>query len=923
MLRLDVYLTPLHRSFFVPKFNLKLWEMSTVFEQRDWHTLKIEEIEKLLGTDRNRGLNSSEAKRRLGELGPNELEEKKKTGPVLLFLSQFNDFMIYVLIAATIISGLVLKETVDALAILAILILNSILGFVQEARAERALEALKRLAAPTARVIRSEKELEVSAGELVPGDVVILEPGDHIPADVRVVECAVFATDESSLTGESGAVHKHTHPLSKPDVPLGERTNMGYMGTTIASGRARAIVVSTGKSTEMGQIAEIIQAEREKTPLQIELKRVGKKIAVLCLLVCAVVFACGVLKGEDWTLMFLAGVSLAVAAIPEGLPAIVTVTLAIGVQNMARRNAIVRKLHAVETLGCTTAICSDKTGTLTRNQMTVKPILLKRGFLELNNEGSMELRREGQPPLEDIEFSLKIAALCNDARRTQDGQLVGDPTETALLKAAELFGFPKGDLEEEAPRLNEIPFDPERKLMTTIHELTAVRWPLETKYVALVKGAPEMVLERCSGIYSGWKIQPLAREEKENILHENEVLARKGYRTLGLAYKPLEKPPAEARAEEMESDLVFVGLMGMTDPPRPEVYEAIKLCQDARIKVAMVTGDHKLTAETIAREIGLIDRGEAITGLELERMSEEELTARVEDIVVYARVDPKDKLKIIKALKNRGHIVGMTGDGINDAPAVKMADIGIAMGVVGTDVTKEASDMILADDNFATIVAAIRQGRVIFGNIKKSILFLLSCNASEVLVMFLGMISLGILPLLPIQILWINLVTDGLPALALGVDPPPEDLMRRSPRKATEGILSGPRLTQVLWQGALLTLGALFALAVGLLWLKIDLAQARTMTFTAVVLAQLLHALNFRTGKHSVFTPHALANKTLLAAIGVSILLQMTAIHVPILQTIFHAAPLGLREWGVTLVAAVLPLLLMDLIKTMRKCSFA
>ncbi|MDI6822340.1 MAG: calcium-translocating P-type ATPase, SERCA-type [Actinomycetota bacterium] len=888
-------------------------------ENKYWHTLKIREIESILKTDVKAGLHPEQAQNRLIRFGLNELEEEKKPTPLQIFLSQFKDFLVYVLIVAIIISGLLLKELVDALAISAILILNAILGFVQEFRAEKAMEALKRLTAPTAKVIRLGQEMEIPAKELVPGDLILLQTGDHVPADARIMECTAFATDESALTGESQPVNKHTKPVSNPLLPLGDRKNMVYMGTAAARGRAKAVVVATGKSTEMGQIAGMLQVAGEKTPLQKELKRVGKRIALLCLLVCSVVFLSGILRGFSWALMFLAAVSLAVAAIPEGLPAVVTVTLALGVQNMAKKNAIVRRLHAVETLGSATAICTDKTGTLTKNQMTVNLIYLEDKMWKLTDEGRLRINGKEIAPSENIILLFKIAALCNDAR-FRDGKPVGDPTEGALLIAAEKVGLKKDALEKQAPRLNEIPFDSERKRMTTVHKLVggpACRQVGQESrvegYVALVKGAPEVVLTRCSNIYRGG-IKPLSEEERKGLLHKNGSMARRGYRVLAMAYREFSEPP-EIEPEALEKDLTFVGLVGMTDPPRSEVYGAIKTCHKAKVQVAMVTGDHKLTAETIAKEIDLLDRKQVITGPELKEISEEELTSRIEEIAVYARVDPKDKIKIIKAFKNRGHIVGMTGDGVNDAPAVKMADIGIAMGIAGTDVTKEASDITLTDDNFATIVTAIREGRSIFDNIKKFILFLLSCNVSEVLTMFLAMIAGLPLPLLPIQILWINLVTDGLPALALGTDPPAPDLMHRPPRQIGEGILTKERQLQILWQGLVLALGALFAFMAGLFWLKIPLRSAQSMVFTAMVLAQILHTLNFRCERHSVFTLHSLANKPLLAAIWGSIILHLGVLYIPPLQSIFHTAFLGTREWGIILTASLVPLIIVDALR--------
>ncbi|HDP70105.1 MAG TPA: cation-translocating P-type ATPase [Actinobacteria bacterium] len=881
-----------------------------------WHTLDVSSVEERLKSSIETGLDENEAAKRLLSYGPNELAEKEKSTALGLFLSQFSDFMIWVLIVAALIAGFVLKETIDALAIFVILTLNAVLGFVQEFRAEKALDALKRMTAPEARALREGGEKLIPAKNLVQGDVVLLYAGDHVPADARIIESSAFFADEASLTGESQPEMKSSGALDRSDALLGDRKNMIYMGTTIVSGRAKAFVVATGASTEMGKIAESIKVPEEKTPLQIELKKVGKTIALICLAICGIVFLAGVINGKDFSLMFLTAVSLAVAAIPEGLPAIVTVSLALGVQNMAKKNALVRRLHAVETLGSTTVICTDKTGTLTLNRMTVQPIYSAGELVRLKGNGQIEDESGKEITLrEDIKTLFKIAVLCNDARISDD-QTLGDPTEIALLQASEKTGFAKNELDKQFPRINEIPFDSERKEMTTIHK-TNEKWLGTAKngLIALTKGAPEIVLSQCASLLEKGKARKVKKKDLEKILKVNEDLASTGFRILALAFKLLPEDLKTAEAASIERDLVFVGLAGMIDPPRKEVYEAIETSKSAHVKVVMITGDHKLTAENIAKEIGLLGEEETLTGDELASLSEDELAERVESVAVYSRVAPLHKVKIVEALKKKGHTVAMTGDGVNDAPAVKRADIGVSMGLVGTDVTKEASDMVLADDNFATIIKAIREGRLIFDNIKKFIYFLLSCNVSEVLTMFLGIMVWGKLVLLPTQILWMNLITDGFPALALGVDPAASGLMTRPPRKRDEGILTGRPLSKIFFQGVILTVCTLSTFIVGMFWFKLPLSKVQTMTFTFLVLIQLLHSLNFRTGELSVFSKSAFVNKSLLAAIGGSSLLQLLVIYFAPFNKIFHTLPLGWQEWAIIAIIVLATMVLLDITK--------
>lgn len=895
-------------------------------KQKNWHSKRITQVAEELATSTRKGLSPSQIKERTFLYGANEIKEKEVKSVFLVFLSQFNDFMIWVLLVAVIVSGFVLKELIDAFAILAILMLNAFLGFIQESKAEKALQALKEIAAPTARVIRDGKEIEVLAAELVPGDIIILEAGDIIPADGRLFEAASLQVNESILTGESHPAEKHTAPLASKYLPLAERTNLVYMGTTVTRGRGKAIVVGTGAQTEMGSIAEMIQQEPERTPLQKELRKVGERIAVICLIVSGIVFLTGILRGYAWPTMFLTGIALAVAAIPEGLPAIVTTTLALGVQRMARKNSIVRKLHSVETLGATTFICTDKTGTLTLDQMKVAMIYISGKWYELTDVGVFRDLDEDKiiATPESVKPLFRIAALCNDARRSE-AQLIGDPTEVALLEAAEKAGLKKSALERESPRVAEIPFDSSLKRMITFHKT-------DEGYIALIKGAPEKILPHCTQIMSDGLIERLDTAKNQQIANLYNEKARRGYRMMAFAYRELKNLPKELKPENIEQELTFVGLTGLSDPPRREVPGAIEACKNASIRVAMVTGDHKLTAESVARQIGLPD-GEVITGEELNNMSDETLAEKIENITVYARVDPLDKIRIIRVLKEKGHIVAMTGDGVNDAPAVKLADIGVAMGITGTDITKEASDMVLVDDNFATIVTAIKEGRLIYDNLKKFILFLLSCNISEILTMFLAMI-LGLpMPLWPIQLLWINFISDGLPALALGVDPSAEDLMKRNPRKIEESILSIRRQKQIVWQGAVLAVGALSAF-VGSLWLqKVSLAKlyldpglfqpqigkAQAVIFSTMVFAQLLHTLNFRVVNRSVFSKESLANHYLLAAIASSLLLQLIIVYIPLFHPLFHTTSLNLTDWFLVIGASFLSLAVINQIRLSQK----
>ncbi len=885
------------------------------------HALTAEETLLRLGSDAATGLPAVTAATRLEAYGLNELRPAERTPAWRMFLAQFNDFMIWVLLGAVAISAIE-GQVPEAIAITAILLLNGVLGFVQEYRAEQVLEALKEMSAPTATVVRDGREQEVNASDLVPGDIVLLEAGDRIPADGRIVEAAALRTEEAALTGESAPVHKTAAEVCEAGADLGDRGNSVFAGTSVAVGRGRYVVTTTGAATEMGKIAQLLSEQtEEKTPLQEELKTVGKRIALIVLAIAVIVFAEEVYKAlaetgstlsESWssgafrdtlTLALLVAVSLAVAAIPEGLPAIVTVALSLGVRTMAGHNAIVRKLHAVETLGSTTFICSDKTGTLTRNEMAVRRLVVGLDRVDVLRDHALQ-PDDRRPADADLQLLLEIAAACNDAHYSADGALLGDPTETALIVASDNIAT-----ERMRPRrVAEVPFDSERKRMTTVHDVDGRR-------VAYVKGGTDVVLGLCSHAVLHGEVVEMSADLRESLHGVNEQLASSGHRTLAFAMREL--AAEEAVDEDIERGLTYVGIMGLIDPPRIEVPAAIEECHHAGIKVAMVTGDHALTAKAVGEQIGLLEGERILTGRELEAMSDDELYDVVEDVRIYARVNPEHKLRIVGALKRRGEIVAMTGDGVNDAPALKKADIGVAMGRIGTDVSREAADMVLADDNFATIVEAVKLGRVVFENLRKFILFLLSCNMSEVLIVFTTALLAPVPALLPLQLLWINLVTDGLPALALGVDPGSPHVMDRPPRGAEESILTPRRQAQVLWQGALITVGALVLyLGVEGGWVPVDSPRhAQTMLFTVVVLAQLLHSFSFRSETRSVFSAHSLKNRWLNLAFVGSMCLQMLVVYVPFLQRVFHTEPLGPEDWLAVLVAALIPMALIDLTK--------
>jgi len=886
-----------------------------------WHTMSVREVLQSLRSDPLKGLSEKEAAERAARFGPNEMAKAPPVPLWRLFADQFKDFLVLVLLAATVLSGF-LGEYADAATIMFIVIINAILGCVQEYRAEKSLEALKQMAAPEARVIREGRERKISAAGLVPGDIVCLEAGDRVPADIRLTEAVNLELEESALTGESNPAKKTIDPAGGQVLNPGDMKNISFLGTSVARGRGRGVVVATGMATEMGRIAVMIQeAGQESTPLQRRLSQLGRWLVAFCLVICTVVAVLGVLRGEPLYQMIMAGISLAVAAIPEGLPAIVTVALAIGVQRMIRRNAIVRKLPAVETLGCATIICSDKTGTLTQNKMVVRQVVAGESLAEIGGDGydpkgEIKFVRGGRG--DQFDLLMRCAALCNNAqlnrgemkiaglfrglapgRGLRDWDIQGDPTEGALLVMAAKAGSWREKLEQQEERLAELPFDSDRKRMTVIYRERsgALR--------AYAKGAPDILLDLCSHHYQNGLAVPLGERDRREILSACAEMGARALRVLAFACKELAGEKEDYTEEE--NKLTFLGLCGMIDPPRPSAVSAVHTCRRAGIRVAMITGDHQVTARAVAGEMGLLARGgRVVTGREMDAMSDEELSRLSGEVAVYARVSPRHKLRIVRSLKQAGHVVAMTGDGVNDAPAVKEADIGIAMGINGTDVTKEASSMVLADDNFSSIVAAVEEGRGIYDNIRKFIRYLLSCNTGEVLVMFLAVLGGMPLPLLPIQILWINLVTDGLPALALGVDPADRDIMSRQPRSPLESIFANGLLWRTLGSGLFI---ALVTLAV--FWFpwsgagKLDLA--RTMAFNTLVMAQLFFVFTCRSEHHSILELGLFTNPKLVLAVLCSAGLQLAVTYLTFLQSIFHTVPLNPVQWGVILAVASLP----------------
>lgn len=877
--------------------------------EKNWHNLEVAETLQSLDSSRQ-GLTQEEARRRLAQFGPNELLEKGKISAWAIFLQQFKSVLIIILLVAVALSA-TLGEVVDAIIIGVIVLFACGLGFVQEYRAERAMEALKRMAAPSASVLRGGKETEIAASELVPGDIILLRTGDRIPADARLIEAINLRTEEAPLTGESVPVEKISEPLPG-EINVGDRKNIVFTGTAAVYGRGTAVVIATGMSTEFGKIAGMLQeVKAERTPLQINLDRMGKYIAIGALTLCFVLAGLGVMRGHEILEMLIWGVALAVAAVPEALPAVVVISLALGVRRMVKRHALMRRLPAVETLGSTTFICSDKTGTLTQDQMTIRRIYVDGKLIDVTGVGyepKGEFYVDGKvvEPGQDfaLETLLKASSLCNDTSLTSVNgvwEIKGDPTEGALVVAAAKANLWQKELGSQLPRIGEIPFSSDTKRMTTIHQTPQGK-------VAYSKGAPEVILNSCSYSYANGEERQLTQKDKDDILSVAQTMAGDALRVLGMAYKRLPTNPAVTGT--IEQDMVFVGLVGMIDPPREEVKQAIKLCDGAGIKSVMITGDHKLTAVAIAKELGLLKEGVALTGAELDNLSDEEFEALVEKIEVYARVSPAHKLRVVEVLAKKGHVVAMTGDGVNDAPALKKADIGIAMGITGTDVTREAADMVLTDDNFASIVAAVEEGRGIFANIKKYLMYLLSSNIGEILLMagailFGPLIGLpyGAIPLIAIQILWVNLVTDGLPAIALSVDPADPDIMRQKPHPRGQGIFTKPVVI-------LMAIGGIWSCLVNLGVFKWALdagrgmIEAQCLCFLTLVIIQFFKAYNFRSDKHSIFKIGLFNNKWLNLAIISQLMLMLVIIYVPFLQEPFRTFSLSVADWALVILLA-------------------
>lgn len=838
----------------------------------------------------SKGLSSADAAVRLNEYGPNALKEIKKKTLLMMFLDQFKDFMIIVLIGAAIISGS-MGEVVDTLAIAAIILLNAIIGFIQEYRAEKAMHALKQMAAPEVVAMRDGMPHNVPSVELVPGDIVLLEAGRIVPADLRVIDASQLKLEEAALTGESFPVEKSTDPLDEESVPLGDRLNMAYQGTIVSYGRGSGIVTDTGMNTELGKIASMLQDQEDmKTPLQYRLAVFGKRLAMAILVVCAIVFAGGLIRGEDALLMLLTSISLAVAAIPEALPAVVTIALAIGAKKLVKQNALIRKLPAVETLGSVTYICSDKTGTLTLNKMTVEEIYCS-GRLFLSNEMKLVGEQKISTPESQLPLLFTAMALNNDAALDKNNKVIGDPTEIALFEIAAVKGFVKSALETEYPRVAELPFDSDRKCMTTFHQG-------EGEIVSYTKGAIESILDRCTGVLVNEAFVDMNEDMRRDIADASESMAEEGLRTLAFALRKWEKLPDDITPDNAEDQLIFLGIAGLLDPPREEAKDAVALCKKAGIHPVMITGDHPLTARTIATRLGIIEEGdEVITGRELQKFTMDEFEEHVGKIRVYARVAPEQKIKIVKALQDRGEFVAMTGDGVNDAPALKSANIGVAMGITGTDVAKEASHMILLDDNFATIVKAVKEGRRMYDNILKFIVYSMTSNAGTVWAVLLAPFFGLPLPLVPVQILWMNLLADSLPGLSLTAEPAESRVMSRPPRRPDEGIFDRGRWVFILKYGLVVGILTLFFQAYAIN----EEMPWQTMIFTALLLSRLAVVVSVRSEHDSVFQSGLFTNMPLVGAVVLTFALQMAVVYVPALNPIFSTEALSLWEMAITL----------------------
>ncbi len=916
-------------------------------EENNWFHKSIEEVEKHFGIDKNQGLLNEQVEKNRQAYGLNELETKKKKSLFVKFVEQFKDFMIIILIIAAIISGVIGyiegEGFTDSIIILIVVIVNAIIGVAQESKAEKSLEALQKLSSHVAKVLRNGNVEVVPSKELVPGDIVVLDTGDYVPADLRIIEAVNLKAQEASLTGESVPVEKSTQAIEKEKVDLGDRTNMLFSSSLITYGRGKGIVVETGMNTQVGKIAGMINSAIDtQTPLQNKLNKLGKTLGLAAIVICVVIFGIGLLYGKNPIDMFMTAVSLAVAAIPEGLAAVSTIVLAIGVQRMVKKHAIVKKLPAVETLGSTTVICSDKTGTLTQNKMTVKKIFYNGKLVSLENIQLENLE-------EELQRLIAISMFCNDTKVALDKTLTGDPTETALIDMGFNLGFEPATLTQ-YPRVKELPFDSERKLMTTVHKL-------QDKLIVYTKGGIDELLQRCNSYSLNGVIKQDLENYKKEISKQNSQMAGEALRVLAMAYKELDHEPTDEEVKNIENNLIYVGMVGMIDPPREEVKDAVEKCKRAGIKTVMITGDHKMTAIAIAKALGILENdNEAITGADLENMTDEELEKNVRNYSVYARVSPEHKVRIVKAWQKNGEIVAMTGDGVNDAPALKTADIGCAMGIVGTDVSKEAADVILTDDNFATIVSSVEEGRRIYDNILKAIQFLLSSNVGEIIVLFVAILATPlfsswfgidvnlIVPLLPIHILWINLVTDSLPALALAVDPAEKDVMNRKPLKPNKGIFTKGMTWRIVYQGIMIGLITLIAFCIGLATpegslpvvqvtgangevrnltseeVRVEIGQ--TMAFSVLALSQLVHVFNIRNNKKSIFKTGILNNSKLILATIVSAALMLVILLIEPLRHIFSIPILPFMNIIEVIVLVFMPIVIVELFKLLKINTF-
>ena len=901
-------------------------------EKEKWFAKDVNEVEQKLGTDLKKGLSSDEVVKRQEKYGFNELKAAKKKTLLQRFLDQFKDFSIIVLIIAAIVSGAVGiangEGVTDTIIIMIVVIVNAIIGVSQEAKAEKSLEALQKLTDHAAKVIRNENITVILAKELVPGDIVVLDTGDYIPADLRVIEAVNLKAQESSLTGESVPVEKNIEKIENNEVGIGDRVNMLFSSSLVTYGRGKGIVVETGMTTEVGKIAGMINdVEKQETPLQTKLNKLGKTLGIVALAICVFIFIVGLIQGKEPIGMFMTAVSLAVAAIPEGLAAVSTIVLAIGVQKMVKKNAIVKRLPAVETLGSATVICSDKTGTLTQNKMTVKKIFWNDAIRDLDNIGENEID-------EELKKLVYANMLCNDTKISNEGELTGDPTETALVDMAFKLDFDPS-IYDRTPRIEEVPFDSERKLMTTVNKV-------DDDYVVYTKGGIDELLKRCNSYEINNNVNNDLGAYINKIRQENEKMAKEALRVLGCAYKVIDHFPSKEEMKNIENNLTFIGMVGMIDPPRQEAKVAVEKCKTAGIKTVMITGDHKITATAIARELGILENDdEAITGQDLENMTDEELEKNVRHYSVYARVSPEHKVRIVKAWQKNGEIVAMTGDGVNDSPALKTSDIGCAMGVVGTDVAKEAADVILTDDNFATIVSAVEEGRRIYDNILKVIQFLLSSNIGEIVVLFLATLLTPLFAnwfgitdithleiLLPIHILWINLVTDSLPALALAFDPANSDIMTRKPAKPGKGIFTKAMTWRIIYQGIMIGLLTLAAYAIGLATTnepingltleqsKIEVGQ--TMAFVTLALSELVHVFNVRDNKKSIFKTKVFNNKKLVWAIIASAALMFVILLIEPLRNIFSIPILPTQNILELVCLIFAPIVIVEIFKLLK-----